>query len=188
MKCLFVDHKDSFSHNVINFLKMDPYSIEVDRCNYDETHLCNVEGYDFIVLGPGPFAPKEVSQSVKFVQEQLHKIPMLGICLGMQVMNVATGGHVVRSVSPHHGSAKDVYWLGLAEFLGVTKLGSYNSLTNVDISKDWDILAKDSSEEVQAIVTCKHKVKSIGVQFHPDSFLSGEPMKIKKFLIKELTT
>ncbi len=188
MKCLFVDHEDSFSYNVINFLRETPVPFDVDHIHYKKTYGMDSFDYDLIVLGPGPFTPDEVLESVQMVKSYIYKVPILGICLGMQIMNVATGGLVVRSKSPEHGSTKKICWSGTAESLGHSVVGSYNSLTNINIGNNWQVIAKDYNDEAQAIFSNKGTANLMGLQFHPESFLTDTSNELKKYIMNMVLT
>jgi para-aminobenzoate synthetase component II len=168
---LIVDNYDSFVHNIARyFIEL---GAEVNVRRNDE-----VSDKDFkakaIVVSPGPCAPKEAGQSLEIVKAQAERLPLLGICLGHQVIGEAFGGKVVRAKTPMHGDYSLVRHSGEGVFAGLPQqltVGRYHSLI-VENVEETPLKVTAWSEDGE-IMGLQHKTLPVfGVQFHPESILT----------------
>jgi anthranilate synthase/aminodeoxychorismate synthase-like glutamine amidotransferase len=182
MEIAFIDHYDSFSFNVIDWLRSSTDGrVDVQHLYYDDCDAMQglLKRPRPVVLSPGPKAPDDAPQTLEIVNSLLEKSPILGICLGHQMICKVFGGRLLRCTYPSHGEARDTLILrqeGI--FRGLpprAKFASYNSLC-VDpesLPNSAEILAETLSGELQAV---RFETQSgnpvIGLQFHPESFLS----------------
>jgi para-aminobenzoate synthetase component II len=168
---LIIDNYDSFVHNIARYFV--ELGAEVNIRRNDE-----VRGDDLrakaIVISPGPCTPQEAGRSPAIVKEQAGRLPMLGICLGHQVIGEAFGGKVVRARTPMHGDYSTVWHTGEGIFAGVPPqitVGRYHSLI-VEDAEDTALKVTARSEDGE-IMGLQHKSLPIfGVQFHPESILT----------------
>ena len=181
MRVVFIDHYDSFSFNVIDWLVGSDCQVEVDYVAFDDQAKMRqlLEAPRPLVLSHGPKRPEDAVPTLHLTQNLLGKVPILGICLGHQLLAVASGGTVTRGRSPQHGSTRT---LNLAPDAGLLsgmghrpRVGVYNSLVVLPHSQgpEWNINALCEFGEIQAM--SRHvpgQASAFGVQFHPESFLS----------------
>ncbi len=168
---LVIDNYDSFVHNIARYLVELGEKVHVVRNDEVTPEDLRVKG---IVISPGPCAPREAGQSLNIVREQAGRIPMLGICLGHQVIGEAFGGKVVRAKHPMHGDYSTITHTGEGIFEGLppaVTVGRYHSLIVEEVD-DTPLMVTARSEDGE-IMGLQHRDLPIhGVQFHPESILT----------------
>ncbi len=184
-RVLVIDNYDSFTHNLVQmFLAYQSLSVTV--CRSDKLTLAQMESLlpDYLVISPGPGDPANSGLSVSAIACFAGKIPVLGVCLGMQCINAALGGDTVRAPVPVHGKTSRVYHDNTAVFNGLPSpftAARYHSLRVAINSPDLRVTARSEDGVVMGI---SHKKQLLtGVQFHPESFMTenGEKL-IENFL------
>jgi para-aminobenzoate synthetase component II len=169
---LIVDNYDSFVYNIARYFTELGAPNRVVRNDL-------VTGVDLdakaIVISPGPCTPTEAGQSLSIVREHSGKLPILGICLGHQVIGEAFGGAIVRARRPLHGEASEISHDGMGLFKGLPDrffAGRYHSLV-VDLEGHDSRLAITATSDEGEIMGLKHRDHpTFGVQFHPESILT----------------
>ncbi len=181
MKILVVDNYDSFTYNLVQYLGQLGCSVEVYR--NDEIRLSNIQEIapDRIVISPGPGVPKDAGISLSLVKEFAGKIPILGVCLGHQVIGEAFGGTVVEATELMHGKISQIYHeqdsilVGLPSPFEATRYHSL-ILSRQDLP---EFLLVNAWTNRDVIMGVRHSEYAIfGVQFHPESVMTPEGMKI----------
>lgn len=181
MKVLVFDNYDSFTYNIVHALR--EIGVETDVVRNDKIDLDEIEKYDKIVISPGPGIPEEAGLLMEMLKKYADKKPILGVCLGHQAIGEHFGGKLYNLPEVYHGIAtpikvvKDDYLFeGLPEKINV---GRYHSwvVDNKDFpTEQLEILATDDNGMIMAM---RHKIYDIrGVQFHPESVLTPEGIKI----------
>lgn len=177
---LLIDNYDSFVYNIIHWIPVSSSDILVarnDKINIDEIeHDDRIEG---VIISPGPMGPAEAGLS-KDVIERLGKrdIPILGICLGHQCIGEVFGCTVARHRTPMHGQQSEVQLQSSRLFDGLSSkitAGRYHSLevrTENFNHQELKITAYTDEGTVMALQHHRHPI--YGVQFHPESVLTGE--------------
>lgn len=178
----FIDHYDSFSRNVIGWLEAanaDRFEIlhvySDDNANMDRLRDLPVP----LVLSPGPKAPRDNPLTLRLVEKALGQRPILGVCLGHQILAYVHGGAVERSAAARHGATRQIQVHHSRDLFSRMptsfNAAAYNSLTvsqavlnNAKVA----LLATCENDEVQALRFDAGAVPAFGVQFHPESFLS----------------
>lgn len=186
MHVTYIDHYDSFTYNVIDWLLGIHCIDQVELIAFDDPNLFkrleNLPGP--IVLSPGPKHPDDALPSQAVVEKYAGRRPILGICLGLQIMARATGLDIQRSVKPWHGSARNI--LKTPESVGLNNYfrrlpdqflaATYNSLcvSGLLSHSDWQCIFRNNFGEIEGLFRppSSQKAALLGLQFHPESFLS----------------
>jgi para-aminobenzoate synthetase component 2 len=173
-RILVVDNYDSFVFNLVQYLGQLGAECVVRR--NDEVTTDDVEGYDGVLLSPGPGVPEDAGCSVDMVAACEHRgLPLLGVCLGHQAIAVAHGAKVTRAPELLHGKTSEVEHHGAGVLHGLPNpftATRYHSLAVEEDSlpPELAVTGRTSSGIVMAI---RHRDKPIeGVQFHPESVLT----------------
>jgi anthranilate synthase component 2 len=185
---LLIDNYDSFTFNLAQYLGELGYAPAVRR--NDEITLGDVEAMhpSGIVISPGPGRPEDAGISVAVIRKMGAKVPVLGVCLGHQAIGYAFGGEVVRAPVLMHGKTSSVQHDGRGVFNGVSQpfvAGRYHSLVvAAPAPEPLEIAARTEDGIVMGL---RHRQWPLhGVQFHPESVLTGEGRKILRNFV-ELT-
>jgi anthranilate synthase/aminodeoxychorismate synthase-like glutamine amidotransferase len=177
---LLIDNYDSFTFNLAQYLGELGASLVVRR--NDEITLGEIESMrpERIVISPGPGRPEDAGISVDVIRRIGPQVPILGVCLGHQGIGLAFGGSVVRAGELMHGKTSTVHHDGVGVFRGVTQpfsAGRYHSLVVAQpLPAELELAAHTEDGTVMGV---RHRQYPIhGVQFHPESVLTGEGHKL----------
>ena len=178
---LVIDNYDSFTYNLVQFLG-ELGAEPVVRRN-DQVTVAEIAsgGYRGVVISPGPGVPQGAGVSLAAIRELGGKLPILGVCLGHQAIGEAFGGRIVRAPQPIHGKASRVTHDGRGVFAGVPseiEVGRYHSLV-IEPATCPPVLEVTATTADGIIMGVRHRNLPIeGVQFHPESVLTGSGMQI----------
>ncbi len=181
MKVLVLDNYDSFTWNLVQALETAGGSCMVHRS--DRITLAEVEALapDRIVISPGPFGPDQSGICPEVVQTFSGRVPILGVCLGMQIIARVMGADVRPSGHPVHGKAARIRHddKGLLHGLPNPFLGGrYHSLVVDPASVSAELEVSAWSEDGH-IMGCRVRERAVeGVLFHPESFLTERGVRI----------
>ncbi|HPI27599.1 MAG TPA: aminodeoxychorismate/anthranilate synthase component II [Candidatus Marinimicrobia bacterium] len=184
---LFIDNYDSFTYNLVDYigqLHNDVLVVRNDQINVAEIENLKPDG---IVISPGPGRPEQAGFSCQIIQTYCHKIPILGVCLGLQAIAQIFGANIVRAPFPVHGKTSIIEHNGQGIFQGMTSpmtAGRYHSLIieRESLPECFTITAESSDHFIMAIA--HRKFPLFGVQFHPESVLTPDGMQILRNWIK----
>jgi anthranilate synthase/aminodeoxychorismate synthase-like glutamine amidotransferase len=179
---LLIDNYDSFTFNLAQYfgeLGAPPLVRRNDEITVDEIDALQPT---HIVISPGPGRPEEAGISVDVIRRFGPRTPILGVCLGHQGIGIAFGGAVIRAPQLMHGKVSSVQHDGRGVFRGVSQpfvAGRYHSLIVGDPPPD--VLEVAARTDDGTIMGVRHKAFPIhGVQFHPESVLTGEGKQLLK--------
>lgn len=168
---LIVDNYDSFVFNIARYFEELGAATKVVRNDAVTSEDLRATA---IVISPGPCTPHEAGASLHIMQKFSGKIPILGVCLGHQVMGEVFGGRVVRAKRPLHGEASEITHNGRGIFNGLPQgfsAGRYHSLIVEDVDEtELLVTAKSADGEIMGLQHQSHP--TFGVQFHPESILT----------------
>ena len=180
MRVLLIDNYDSFTYNLAQYLGELGHAPTVLR--NDEVSLGDIESMrpDRIVISPGPGRPEDAGVTVDVIRQFGRRTPVLGVCLGHQGIGYAFGGEVIRAPVLMHGKVSSVQHDGRGVFAGVSQpfvAGRYHSLVVSDPPPE--VLEISARTDEGVIMGLRHREWPVhGVQFHPESVLTGEGLKI----------
>jgi len=180
---LVIDNYDSFTYNLVQYLGELGADLKVFRNDKIAVSEIKKMKPEKILLSPGPGEPKNAGISEGLIRAVAEKIPILGVCLGHQSIGEAFGGRIVLAKRIMHGKTSMIYHNGKEIFKGVRnpfEATRYHSLVveRKSLPKVLTVTAqtRDRDKEIMGL---KHKNYPIwGVQFHPESILTGEGKKI----------
>jgi len=185
---LVIDNYDSFTYNLVQYLGELGETIEVRR--NDEVTVQEIESLlrpERILISPGPGTPDDAGISLKVIEHFAGRVPILGVCLGHQAIGQAFGGRVVRAPVLMHGKASEICHDGKTIFAGLDdhfSAGRYHSLI-VDRDSLPECLEVSAFTEDNVIMGLRHReLKVEGVQFHPESILTEDGMKLLANFLK----
>lgn len=172
---LVLDNYDSFVHNLARRLRLLGARTHVVRSDAIDAAAARRLAPSAVVVSPGPCTPSEAGASVEVVRALCADTPVLGVCLGHQVIAAALGGRIVRAPRPVHGSASAITHSGTGLFAGVpspTTVGRYHSLM-IDRATLPAALQVTAETEDGVVMAVEHRGLPVwGVQFHPESVLT----------------
>lgn len=188
LNVLFIDNFDSFTYNLVDEFAKRNCNVFVYRNNVSVSELEKIvleKKIGLIVVSPGPSTPKDAGNSMKIIEFFAGKIPVFGVCLGLQCMVEVFGGKVGKCSETLHGKNSLILHDNKTVFFGMENpfnAGRYHSLCGLKIPNCLEVSAKTESGIVMALRHKKFFVE--GVQFHPESILTPEGGKIIENLIE----
>ena len=179
---LVIDNYDSFTYNLVQYLGELGAALHVVR--NDALSVTEVDHLDVdrIVISPGPGRPEHAGITVDLIRACAPRVPILGVCLGHQAIGVAFGGSVVAAPALLHGKTSTVEHDGRGVFAGLTEpfpAGRYHSLAVDAVAVPDELEVAATAREDGTIMAVRHRRYPVhGVQFHPESVLTGEGRRI----------
>lgn len=187
-KLLFIDNIDSFAYNVVHLLAASgavPDVIENDDPRLVPSLL---DGYDALVVGPGPGRPSDYPAMLAVLRAAMERrLPVFGVCLGLQAIGHVLGAEVVHAPRLMHGKVSEIAHDGTGIFAGIPsplRATRYHSLCLEREGLPEVLRVTASSTDDGAVQAVEHRDLPVSaVQFHPESILSerGEDL-VKNFL------
>lgn len=175
-RILVVDNYDSFVYNLVQYLAQIGADVEVWR-NDDPRFAEEAwsDGFDGVLLSPGPGTPEAAGVCIDVVRTKGDRVPVFGVCLGLQSIAVAYGGVVGRAPELLHGKTSLVTHDGRGVFAGLPNpftATRYHSLA-LDPATVPDCLEVTATTESGVIMAVRHREFPVeSVQFHPESVLT----------------
>lgn len=171
---LLIDNYDSFVHNLARYVGELGYARRIMRNDVISIDEIRVLSPQAVILSPGPCGPDQAGISLELVRRLGPDIPILGVCLGHQVIAQAFGGTVRRALQPRHGKASRVHHDGTGLFTGLPDpfvAGRYHSLA-VDVAPGTPLRVTACAEDGEIMALSHSSFPVYGVQFHPESILT----------------
>jgi anthranilate synthase component 2 len=176
-RLLVIDNYDSFTYNLVQMFRRYPLEIAVFRSDRIDLERVEEVDPDYILISPGPKDPVHAGISMPLIEAWYRRVPILGVCLGMQCINEVFGGQTVRSPRPLHGKTSAIHHDARGLFEGVPspfQAARYHSLMIAPdpaaLRGDLTVTARTGDQVIMGISHRRHPLH--GVQFHPESFLT----------------
>ena len=185
-KIILIDNYDSFTFNLYHYLSSLKVNVDVIRNDQITSNEILKRKYHKIVISPGPGNPNQSGNCLKIVKSLYKKMPILGVCLGHQIIGQVFGSKIVQAKKLMHGKTSKIM---------SKKIGILNNLPNIfeatryhsliidkkSLSKDLKITAETKEGLIMGV---QHKIYNVhGVQFHPESIKTKIGIKILKNFI-----
>jgi anthranilate synthase/aminodeoxychorismate synthase-like glutamine amidotransferase len=189
-RVLVIDNYDSFTYNLVDYIATAGAEVRVERNDALTADDAETWAPTHVVVSPGPGTPREAGVSEEVVRRMAGRVPILGVCLGHQVICELYGGRVDRAGRIVHGKPDDVSHDGSALYAGLPspfEAGRYHSLAALVIPEELVVTARTPDGEVMGV---RHRADpTYGVQFHPESVLTPHGRRlIENFLAMEAGT
>lgn len=181
MKIIVIDNYDSFVYNLVHYL--EEFDCDVTVWRNDQFQLEDLEGFDKILLSPGPGIPEEAGLLKDVIQSYAGKKPIFGVCLGQQAIGEVFGGQLENLQDVYHGVAttaritvdNEPLFEGLDAEI---EIGRYHSwvVSHDDFPASLEVTSLDPNGQIMSLRHREYDIR--GVQFHPESVLtpSGKQM------------
>jgi anthranilate synthase/phosphoribosyltransferase len=184
-KIFVIDNYDSFVYNVVHYLgKGEDLDIVVRRNDDVKLSDINRTKPDCIVLSPGPGRPEKIEILQEIIKNFYKDVPIIGVCLGHQAIGYTFSGKISYANKIYHGKTSYIKHTGKGIFWGVRnplKVVRYHSLVVSDNGLSDDMIITSRTVDDGTIMAIEHKeYKLYGVQFHPESILTEDGIKILK--------
>ena len=186
MKIILIDNYDSFTFNLYHYLSSLKINVDVVRNDKITGKEILKNRYNKIVISPGPGNPNQSGNCLGIVKALYTKIPILGVCLGHQIIGQVFGSKIVQAKKLMHGRTSVIK----SKSIGILKnlplkfeATRYHSLIidKKTLSNELEITAETQDGIIMGI---KHKKYNIhGVQFHPESIKTTLGLRILKNFI-----
>ena len=187
MKILLIYNYDSFTYNLYHYLSSLKCNVEVYRNNKITIDQIKRKKFDKIVISPGPGYPKNSGYCPKIVKYFSPKIPILGVCLGHQIIGQVFGSKIIHAKKLMHGKLSVIKHNNKGILKGLNKTFEatrYHSLIvdKKNLGKNLIITAETKNKVIMGIMHKKYNVH--GVQFHPESIKTRLGIIILKNFLK----
>ena len=186
-KIILIDNYDSFTFNLYHYLSSLKVNVDVIRNDQITHNEILKKKYNKIVISPGPGNPNQSGNCLKIVKSLYKKVPILGVCLGHQIVGQVFGSKIIQAKKLMHGKTSKI----ISKKTGILKnlpktfdATRYHSLIidKKSLSKDLEITAETKDGLIMGVQHKKYDVH--GVQFHPESIKTKIGIKILKNFIK----
>ncbi len=186
MKILLIDNYDSFTFNLFHYISSLNVNVDVARNDKINSKDILKKKYDKLVISPGPGNPDQSGNCLDIVRKLYKKIPILGVCLGHQIIGQVFGCKIVQAKKLMHGKTSKIKSMNLGILKNLPKnfiATRYHSLVieKKSLSKELIVTAYSDDSVIMGVMHKKYNVH--GVQFHPESIKTTVGMKILKNFI-----
>ena len=186
---LVIDNYDSFTYNLVQYLGELGADVQVMRNDVVSLEDVVNAKADRIVISPGPGRPESAGVTMSVIRRLGESTPILGVCLGHQAIGAVFGGAVVRASVPMHGKTSMIQHDSRGVFSGIAGpfiASRYHSLVVAHEGLPADLEVTARTREDGSIMGLRHRRWPIqGVQFHPESILTGEGRRILQNFLED---
>jgi anthranilate synthase/aminodeoxychorismate synthase-like glutamine amidotransferase len=186
---LVIDNYDSFTYNLVQYLGELGADVTVMRNDVVSLEDVVNANADRIVISPGPGRPEHAGVTMSVIRRLGQATPILGVCLGHQAIGAVFGGEVVRAAVPMHGKTSTIEHNGEGVFSGIAgpfQASRYHSLVVAEKGLPDELQITARTLEDANIMGLRHRTWPVhGVQFHPESILTGEGKTILRNFLRD---
>lgn len=203
---LLIDFEDSFVHTLANYLRQTGARVTTVRHTQAERALASGSKPDLAVLSPGPGRPTDFGLSAHIARLLELRVPIFGVCLGLQGLVEHFGGRLGQLSYPMHGKPSSIEVLTDGASVGPIFQGlpstfcvaRYHSLyaerplpdclvetARIAVvmppgHREAQLSAEQRSATVPVIMGIQHRTLPIAaVQFHPESILTSPDLGLQ---------
>jgi len=188
---LMIDNFDSFTYNLVQYLRQLGAEVRVARNNALTVDAIARLAPEAIVVSPGPGQPRSAGISMDTIRTFSGRIPILGICLGHQAIAAAFGSKIIAARQLMHGKTSTVTADGQAVYRGISKpfkAMRYHSLA-VERASLPDCLTVTAESEDGEIMGIRHRTHMTeGLQFHPESIMTTVGKRLLRNFLRDATS
>ena len=186
-KILLIDNYDSFTYNLYHYVSSFNKNVEVKRNDKVDTNNIIKNKYKKIIISPGPGNPNQAGNCLDIVNHLYKKVPILGVCLGHQIIGQVFGSKIIQAKKLMHGKTSIIKNKRIGVLKGLKSKFTatrYHSLIvdNATLSKELIITATTDENIIMGLMHYKYQIH--GVQFHPESINTKVGMKIIENFVK----
>ena len=186
-KILLIDNYDSFTYNLYHYVSSFNKNVEVKRNDKVDSNIIIKNKYKKIIISPGPGNPNQAGNCLEIVKDLYKKIPILGVCLGHQIIGQVFGSKIIQAKKLMHGKTSIIKNKKLGVLKGLKSQFTatrYHSLIvdKATLSKELIITATTDENIIMGLMHNKYQIH--GVQFHPESINTKVGMKIIENFVK----
>lgn len=188
---LILDNYDSFTYNLMHYVE-DITGKLPDVYRNDEITIDEIKEYSLIILSPGPGIPDEAGTLKEVIKTYVGKIPIFGVCLGLQAITEVFGGQLENLNEVFHGVATKMTVIkdNSITFKDIPKTfeaARYHSwiASKENFPKELEVTCEDESGNIMAIRHKKYQLEA--VQFHPESILTPNGKQMLSNFINQVT-
>ncbi len=184
---LMIDNYDSFTYNLVQYLKQIGEGVEVKRNDAVRVDEIAAMAPQAIVISPGPGRPESAGVSVETIRRFSGEIPILGVCLGHQSIAHVFGGRVINAKRLMHGKTSAISGDGKGIFTGIKQQFQAMRYHSLAVEKESlpDCLAVTAAAEDGEIMGIRHRSHvTEGIQFHPESIMTPLGKRLLRNFIK----
>ena len=182
-----IDNYDSFTYNLVQYFGELKEKVKVfrnDKITISEIQKMNP---DKIVISPGPGRPESAGISKEIISTLKGKYPILGVCLGHQCIGEVFGSDIIRAKRIMHGKTSKIDHDNSKLFnnipLGFEATRYHSLIINRETITDcFKISAWTDQDEIMGVSHKKYLIE--GIQFHPESILTGQGKEILNNFLK----
>ncbi len=190
MRILLIDNYDSFTYNLVQQVRKFGAEVTVQR--NDET-LPNLTDFDVLMVSPGPGRPEGSGVSIDAIRQATGRMPVLGVCLGLQCFAQVFGGaKVVHAPNLLHGKTSEIFHEGKGLMVGLDHqfhAARYHSLVLNRVPNECELMCWTEEKGKRTIMGVMHRALPVfGVQFHPESFLTEQGDRIMKNFLELISS
>lgn len=187
---LLIDNYDSFTYNLYQYVSECGVNVEVIRNDEVTPETIETLKPEAIIISPGPGTPKDAGNCTDIVQTYYKQLPILGICLGHQVIIEALGGRVIQASAIKHGKTSLTQHDDTGLFQGLhnpVEVMRYHSLAAEQISVPTELRITATAIDDDEIMGITHQTYPVyGLQFHPESIGTLDGKRIISHFVETL--